>query len=109
MLILLETEERLAAQWRPASKAVAGAGVIRRVYEEQLEITADMAATHFVFTLPPGSQANFTTPLLQLQWVLRFQFTASTPRPGGGGGSNPLQGKIDQLSWALPLFVGAPQ
>ena len=82
--------------------------MVRRVYEEQLEVTADLAATHFLFTVPPGSQANFTTSLLQLQWVLRFQFTASTPR-GGAGGSNPLAGKIDQLTWALPLHVGAPQ
>jgi hypothetical protein len=107
VLILLETEERLAAQWRPAGKAGAGPGVIRRVYEEQLDLTADVSSMHFVFTVPPGSQANFSTPLLQLQWVLRFQFTASTPRPGGSG--NPLQGKIDQLTWALPLHVGAPQ
>ncbi|GAB4820682.1 hypothetical protein N2152v2_007728 [Parachlorella kessleri] len=104
VLILLETEERLAPQWRPAGKA---GNVIRRVYEEQLDLTADIASTHFVFTVPPGSQANFSTPLLQLQWVLRFQFTASTARQGGS--PNPLQGKIDQLTWALPLHVGAPQ
>lgn len=105
MLILLETEERIAQQWRAAGKA--GAGVIRRVYEEQLDLTADLACTHFMFTVPPDGQANFSGPLLALQWVLRFQFTASTPRRSGGG--NPLAGKIDQLSWALPLHVGAPQ
>lgn len=107
VLILLETEERVSPQWRLASKAGAAGGMIRRVYDEQLDLTADMASTHFVFTLPPDSQSNFITPLLALQWVLRFQFTASTPRAAGV--ANPLQGKIDQLTWALPLHVGAPQ
>lgn len=96
-----------------------GSGAIRRVYDEHLELTGDTACTHFVFTIPPEAAATFQTPLLQLRWVLRFQFTASSPVPAGGGGGSsghggaaadwsPLQGRVDQLSWVLPITVLPP-
>jgi hypothetical protein len=84
---------------------------IRRVYDEHAEVTADTACTHFLFTIPPDASASFQTPLLQLRWLLRFQFTASLPTAGAapaGGDWSPLQGRVEQLTWALPVTVLSP-
>lgn len=118
MLILLETEEVVEAPWRRQVQS-SGTGAIRRVYDEHLEVTADTSCTHFLFTIPPDAAASFQTPLVQLRWLLRFQFTASmAPVPAGaaagavGGAAreewSPLQGRLEQLTWALPVVVLAP-
>lgn len=108
MLILLETEEVVEQPWRRQVKG-GGSGAIRRVYDEHLELTADTGCTHFVFSLPPDASASFATPLLQLRWVLRFQFTAAAPLPAAAGRDwAPLQGQLEQLSWALPVTVQPP-
>jgi hypothetical protein len=64
VLVLLETEESVQEEQRGSSK---GSGVIRRVWDEQLEVTADVACSNFLFTLPPDSPATFSTPLVQLK------------------------------------------
>lgn len=109
VLILLETEEVVEQPWRRQAKG-GGSGAIRRIHDEHLELTADTGCTHFVFTLPPDAAASFQTPLLQLRWLLRFQFTASTPPPRTPPGRewNPLQGRLEQLAWALPITVVPP-
>lgn len=105
VLILLETEEVVEQPWRRQVKG-GGSGAIRRVFDEHLELTADTGCTHFVFSLPPDASASFATPLLQLRWVLRFQFTAATSV--GGRDWAPLQGPLETLSWALPVTVQPP-
>ncbi|EFN58536.1 hypothetical protein CHLNCDRAFT_140640 [Chlorella variabilis] len=126
VLILLETEEIVEAPWRRQVQG-GGAGAIRRVYDEQLEVTADTSCTHFLFTIPPDAAASFQTPLVQLRWLLRFQFTAIMPPPRGGAAAaapgaaapaeppppaspdwSPLQGRLEQLTWALPVTVLPP-
>ncbi|KAL4457739.1 hypothetical protein ABPG75_012604 [Micractinium tetrahymenae] len=113
VLILLETEEIVEQPWRRPVQG-GGAGAIRCVYDEHLELTADTACTHFLFTIPPDASASFQTPLLQLRWLLRFQFTVAAPPSGGdrggdrGGDWSPLAGRIEQLSWVLPVTVLAP-
>ncbi|KAL4443005.1 hypothetical protein ABPG77_008496 [Micractinium sp. CCAP 211/92] len=108
VLILLETEEIVEQPWRRPVQG-GGNGAIRRVYDEHLELTADMGCTHFLFTIPPDASASFHTPLLQLRWLLRFQFTAAMPPSGDAGGEwNPLTGRIEQLSWSLPITVLPP-
>ncbi len=124
VLILLETEEVVEQPWRRPVQG-GGGGAIRRIYDEHLEITADACCTHFLFTIPPDAAASFQTPLLQLRWLLRFQFTASMPPPelvaaaqsaaaaDKSGSSvradwNPLQGRVEQLTWALPITVQSP-
>lgn len=117
VLILLETEETVEQPWRRqvqgggGGSGANGGSAIRRVYDEHLEVTADTACTHFLFTIPPDAAATFQTPLLQLRWLLRFQFTASLPAVGGGpagGDWSPLQGRVEQLTWALPVTVLPP-
>lgn len=108
VLILLETEEIVEQPWRRPVQG-GGTGAIRRVYDEHLELTADTGCTHFLFTIPPDASASFHTPLLQLRWLLRFQFTAAMPPSGDAGGEwNPLAGRIEQLSWSLPITVLPP-
>jgi hypothetical protein len=124
VLILLETEELVEAAWRRpmqgGGSGGAGAGGIRRVFDEQLEVAADTACTHFIFTIPPDAAASFKTPLVQLRWLLRFEFTAAVAAAQQGSGEaveaaaaqrhewSPLQGRLEQLSWALPLTVLPP-
>jgi hypothetical protein len=91
--VSLETEEAVEAAWRGK-----GGGGLRRVLEEQCEVTADTACTHFLFSLPRDATPTFQTPLVSLKWLLRFAFTAL--RDGGG---------TEQLSWTLPLAVVPPQ
>eukprot|EP00887_Chlorella_sp_A99_P002645 scaffold6.g2645.t1 len=102
VLVLLETEEVVEEPWRPK-----GAAGIRRVWEEHSEVTADAACSHFLFTVPPDAAPSFQVPLVGLRWLLRFQFTARTPREGAG--ASPLKGAIEQLSWTLPLTVVSPR
>lgn len=104
VLVLLETEETVEAPWRPK-----GAGGIRRVWDEHSEVTGDTVSTHLLFTLPPDAAPSFATPLVQLRWLLRFQFMASTLPVGVLPGTSPLAGKIDTLSWTLPLAVCSPR
>jgi hypothetical protein len=108
VLVLLETEEVVDASWRRPVQG--GGGAVRRVYDEHLEVTADTACTHFLFTIPPDAAASFQTPLVSLRWLLRFQFTASLPHAGLAQREewSPLQGRLEQLTWALPVTVLPP-
>ena len=72
------------------------------VYDEQVELTSDTLCTHFMFTVPSDAPAVFATPLVALRWVVRFQFTATLR------GGTSVNGKIDQLTWPMPLLVVAP-
>jgi hypothetical protein len=46
-----------------------------QVWDEHLEVTADLVLSHFVFSLPLDAPASFATHLVTLRWVLRFEFT----------------------------------
>ena len=94
----------------PFAQVAGGGGVIRRVHDEHLELTGDTGCTHFLFTIPPDAPPSFQTPLLHLRWLLRFQFTAALPPQGGKAAADwsPLQGKLEQLTWALPVTVLPP-
>lgn len=96
--VSLETEEAVVAAWRGKGAAGSSGGGLRRVLEEQSEVTADAACTHFLFSLPRDATPTFQTPLVSLKWLLRFAFTAL--RDGGGA---------EELSWSLPLAVLPPQ
>jgi hypothetical protein len=103
--VMLETEESVDSTWRPVGKGSnttssgAGAGSLRKLLEEQIEVTADTTCTNFIFSLPRDATPTFQTPLVALRWVLRFHFMAM--RPGKGA-------KIEQLNWTLPLVVLPP-
>ena len=107
--MLLETEEVVEQPWRRAVPG-GGSGAIRRVHDEHLELTPDTAVTSFAFTVPPDAPPSFQTPLLQLRWLLRFQFTAAAPPAGAASGADwsPRAGRLEQLTWALPVTVQPP-
>ena len=96
VLIMLETEESEAEAWRPPAKPAAAAP-IRRIWDEQVEATPNATCSHFVFSVPPDATASFSTPLVAMRWLLRFQFTAV-----GAGGAQ------QQLAWTLPVVVTPP-
>ena len=70
----------------------AAAAPIRRIWDEQVEATPNATCSHFVFSVPPDATASFSTPLVAMRWLLRFQFTAvgaggaQQCEAGGGGG-----------------------
>ena len=79
-----------------------------QVYDEHQELTPDTLLTHFMFSLPFDAPASFANPLLSLQWVLRFEFTASfLPAQSAWSLSAPSR-TIEQISWALPVLVRHP-
>ena len=109
--IMLETEESVDSIWRPVGKGSSSASgmsttggggsasSLRKLLEEQIEVTADTACTNFIFSIPPDATPTFQTPLVGLRWVLRFHFMAMRQEKGA---------KIEQLSWTLPLVVLPP-
>jgi len=108
--VTLETEESVDLVWRPVGKGGAkvssasssrggGGDGLRKLLEEQTEVTADTTCTYFVFSLPRDATPTFRTPLVALRWVLRFQFMAMRQEEGA---------KMEQLSWTLPLVVLPP-
>jgi hypothetical protein len=92
--VALETEEAVAARWRPRAPAAP----LRRVLAEHAEAVADLAAAHFVLTLPRDAPPAFAAPLVALRWALRFRFVAADAARGG---------RLEELEWALPLEVVA--
>ena len=77
VVVLLETEERVQRRWlvRPDMQ---GATTIRKVYDEHQELTADLTLTHFLLAIPLDAPASFSTHLVTLSWLLRFEFTTSS-------------------------------
>lgn len=75
------------------------------MWDEHVEISADLVLTHFMFSLPSEAPASFATHLVSLRWVLRFEFTTSVAKPAGwlSGGPTP-----ERIAWALPLLVRPP-
>ena len=71
----------------------------------QVELTGDTLSTSFMFMVPADAPASFTTPLLALRWVLRFQFVA---RQAAAAAAGAKPGAEQRLAWALPLHVSPP-
>ncbi|KAK9844480.1 hypothetical protein WJX74_003029 [Apatococcus lobatus] len=107
VIVLLETEECVGQEWRPASRKSSYPS-IRKVYDEHQELTPDTLLTHFMFSLPMDAPASFANPVLSLRWVLRFEFTASfLPAQSAWSLSAPSR-TTEQISWALPVLVRHP-
>ncbi|KAK9814302.1 hypothetical protein WJX72_003654 [[Myrmecia] bisecta] len=109
VIILLETEECVCSPWQVARRAHAAPGLVRKVYDEHQELTMDTLLSHFIFSIPYDAPASFSTELLNLRWLLRFEFTAiPSSAPGGWQQlSRPVQ-KPEQITWVLPLVVQPP-
>lgn len=59
-------------------------------------------ASDFLFSIPPNATPSFRTPMVSLQWVLRFEFTIGSASAKGVW-------RTEQLTWALPLAVYPPR
>lgn len=66
------------------------------------EVSTDTLFTSFTFTLPRSATPSFCTQVVGLKWVLRFEFLVGQP------GAAPWA-KLEELHWALPVLVQAPQ
>ena len=79
-----------------------------QVWEEHIEVTADLVLSHFVFSLPLDGPPSFATSLVSLRWLLRFELTMSS----GGGPAGWLGGTtaktVERITWALPVLVLPP-
>ena len=101
VVLLLETEEVVAAAHLLPSLRAAGVGSIRRLQQEVHEVTQDVLFTSFTFTIPHEAPASFETAVVALRWRLRFEFLV---RPA----ERRRWGKPYDLVWALPLSVRPP-
>mmetsp|Transcript_21272 Transcript_21272/g.46656 ORF Transcript_21272/g.46656 Transcript_21272/m.46656 type:complete len:540 (-) Transcript_21272:86-1705(-) len=103
VLVTLETEEVIPPQHVVTSSA-GGDGVIRKVHDEFHEVTFDALETHFLFSIPPDAEVTFSTSLVQLRWLLRFEFVALSVQPGHKA---PITTSTDvnRMSWRMPVVV----
>ncbi|CAI5464722.1 unnamed protein product, partial [Closterium sp. Yama58-4] len=138
--VLLEMHEVINPRALHTSRRVAAAASAAKtplhlpvLQMEHHEVTVDLLHTHFIFTIPSDAAASFATPIISLQWILRFEFCASTrrpPPPGSTPGSaskgrqQAQQQQQQQLherphalamgaetergEWSMPITVHAP-
>lgn len=96
---------------RPASVAK-GPLHLPQVQTEFHEVTAHLLTTHFLFTIPMDAPAAFATPLVSIQWVLRFEFVALRHRSGDRSRDRlglPLSAdESERGEWSMPIVVHAP-
>lgn len=78
--------------------------LVGQVQDEHQELTPDTLLTHFMLSIPFDAPASFSTHLLALRWVLRFEFTTTMQTAGSGWFGGYSQG-MDRLSWSLPILV----
>ena len=78
-----------------------------QVQDEYQELTSDTLLTHFMLSVPATATASFSTHLVSLNWLLRFEFVtmAVSASTGWLGGTSK---HIDRLIWTLPLLVQTP-
>eukprot|EP00897_Mesotaenium_endlicherianum_P004094 jgi/Mesen1/3712/ME000202S02798 len=114
--VLLETHEVVNPMVLHSSRKAGGFGAaskaplhLPQVQTEFHEVTADMLATHFIFTIPMDAPAAFATPLISVQWILRFEFVACKRRKHTPGASSPLASEeTERGEWSMPIVVHAP-
>ncbi|CAI5957739.1 unnamed protein product [Closterium sp. NIES-65] len=138
--VLLEMHEVINPRALHTSRRVAAAASAAKtplhlpvLQMEHHEVTADLLHTHFIFTIPSDAAASFATPIISLQWILRFEFCASTRRPAPPGNTPGSAGKgrqqqqqpprqqmherphalamgaeTERGEWSMPITVHAP-
>ncbi|CAM6038986.1 unnamed protein product [Sphagnum compactum] len=106
---VLETREVLnPSSVHPSRK---NSSTITKVQSEYYEVVCDMTNTHFVFSVPMDGPPSFSTPLLTVQWILRFEFVASLPDVNWSEVEHPMLLELEQRrkgEWSMPLTVHAP-
>eukprot|EP00850_Spirogloea_muscicola_P003381 SM000013S26550 [mRNA] locus=s13:1008743:1012022:+ [translate_table: standard] len=109
--VLLETREVVNPLVLHSSRGSIGAAIVPKVQTEFHEVTVDLMSTHFLFTIPMDSPAAFATPLVSVQWSLRFEFVSSLrPKLPGELTSAALltAAKTERGEWSMPIVVHAP-
>ena len=78
-----------------------------QVYDEHQELTPDLVLTHFMLSIPFDAPVSFSSHLVALRWLLRFEFTTSAVQQSASwlGGSSK---GVERLTWTLPILVKAP-
>jgi hypothetical protein len=82
--------------------------VIWQVHAEYYEIVNDVISTQFLFSIPLDGPASMTTPLLSLEWILRFEFVATPPNVDWNKVEHPMLTDVTQRrkgEWSLPITV----
>lgn len=75
-----------------------------QVQDEHQEVTPDTLLTHFMLSIPNDAPASFSSSLLLLRWVLRFEFTTASRHATSGWFGDAGQ-NTQRLSWSLPILV----
>lgn len=79
-----------------------------QVVEECQQLTPDTLMTHFLFSVPLSPPISFSTPLVALRWVLRFEFTLQNRATSGAWGLSASAQPPQQMTWLLPVLVRPP-
>lgn len=108
VLAVLETREILnPAAVHPSRK---NSSTITKAYSEYFEIVNDVISTQFLFSIPLDGPASITTPLLSLEWILRFEFIVTPLNKEWKSLEHPLLIDVNERrkgEWSLPIVVHA--
>eukprot|EP00884_Botryococcus_braunii_P011510 jgi/Botrbrau1/2035/Bobra.0047s0015.1 len=107
VVVTLETEEIIQPPYHVRGPNHKEPLVIRKVYDEQVEVTQDVVLSHFMFSVPYDAPPTFATQLVSLQWLLRFEFTAAYPGQTSGWLVQPKP--PEKVTWSLPFLVRPPR
>ncbi|CAM6097364.1 unnamed protein product [Calypogeia fissa] len=104
---VLETREILNPSYIHPSRK--NSSMISKVQSEYFETVCDMIQSHFIFSIPMDGPPSFSTPLISVQWILRFEFVASPPKVDWSKYAHPLLIEDrEKGEWSLPILVHAP-
>ncbi|KAI3985875.1 hypothetical protein MKX01_026661 [Papaver californicum] len=105
--ITLETSETISQRFVHLS--CRNAPVITKIQSDHYEVVADLVQTSFLFSIPMDGPMSFSTPLVSVQWALRFEFFTTPKNVDWRRYEHPLliEGR-DKEEWVLPITVHAP-
>ncbi|KAI3910556.1 hypothetical protein MKW98_027838 [Papaver atlanticum] len=105
--ITLETSETISQQFVHPSRR--NAPMITKIQSDRYEVVADLVQTSFLFSIPMDGPMSFATPLVSVQWALRFEFFTTPKKVDWTRYEHPLliEGR-DKGEWVLPITVHAP-
>lgn len=107
----LETEEVIASKHTAAASAASGVevpGTIRKVHDECAEVTAHLAESHFLFSVPPDAEVSFSTPLVSVRWLLRLELVVLPTLALAGDAPPAASSPPQRMHWVMPLVVRPP-
>ncbi|KAI3981445.1 hypothetical protein MKX01_007372 [Papaver californicum] len=105
--ITLETSETISQRFVHLSRR--NAPMITKIQSDHYEVVADLVQTSFLFSIPMDGPMSFSTPLVSVQWALRFEFFTTPKDVDWRRYEHPLliEGR-DKGEWILPITVHAP-